>query len=157
MNEEIELYDEVCVSNASLKTHGQYGKVTRIIPMTGGMVAVKLYSDKTISIHPRNLNKINTVMSTASTKTQNHKPKYLAFVYFHSDPENPTTISEACDSFNENKLGDPELTIYGTKEEILDKIVSDKRHLTFNNTFIILASDVCPVQRKITSYMDWND
>lgn len=149
MSDGFEISDKVYVSNPTLSTHGCCGIVTGIV-FRGGIRKLKVTLSKTtILIKPSNLIKADSDLTTNRTKTEKGNQKYLAFVHFHEEEYNPTSIEEACDQFSMDELGSPELTLYGTKDEISDSIIENHDHSSCEKVFIILGNEVYPVKFKM--------
>jgi len=143
--------DRVVVTNPKLKTYLTEGVILSLKhSFPDNAWEVLLETGKRITIKESNLEKV-TEQSIGNVQPMGSidNCKYLAFVYYHYHDSNPTTLEQALDMFNEEEIGQPELVVYGTKDEILERILDDQAHHSYENAFILLNQDVYPVETSI--------
>lgn len=149
--------DRVVVTNPKLKTYLTEGVIQSLrYSFPGNSWEVLLETGKWITIKESNLEKVTEqFIGNVQPMENTDNSKYLAFVHYHDYDRNPESIEDALDMFNEEDIGSPELTVYGTKEEILDRIADDdsSSFSSYENAFIIINQTVYPLKKSVT--VDW--
>lgn len=145
--------DEVRVIKRGLASYGRTGIVERVDYPYNGVIVVNLtdsHKSNRISIRHEKLSPMNVDCGMAMSEDDE---LHLAFIHFHDGGQNPTSISDAVRMFSTDELGQPELTVYGTKDDIIKEIEADGEIHSYENCFIILGTSVYPVKKEIK--VDW--
>lgn len=140
-----EVKDKVRVNDHNLATYGRTGTVVRTDYPYNGLIVVKFddtQNPTSATIRHEKLSHMNSSSTTDQTA-------YLAFVHYHDDDDNPTNLSEAISMFTLDELGQPELTLYDTKDEILNEIRNDVDFPSYRYCFIVMDNEVYPVETEI--------
>ena len=142
--------DRVVVSDPKLKSYLKTGVIQSLAyAYPENIWEVRLNDRKWITIKESKLEVANSV-DEDQMMTSVDSQKYLAFVHYHDFDRNPESIEDALDMFDEAELGQPELTVYGTKEEILQHIIDNGDYVSYENVFIIINQDIYPVETSIS-------
>lgn len=151
----MEMGNVVKVINPNLKSYMKEG-ITQYLkcefPKTW---EVKLDDGQWITIKESNLSIVTSPDAYPEDEqmTSTDDGKYLAFVHYHDYDRNPTDLEGALELFDEEELGASDLTVYGTKDEILERILDDSDLHSYENAFIILNQNVYPLKKSVN--VDW--
>lgn len=145
--------DWVMVANPKLASHGKTGTIKELMYTLPITWIVKLGNGNSISIKECNLKLVNASSELYKDTEVTNDTKYLAFVHYHDMTDNVNNLEEATNTFNEEELGQPEMTVYGTKDEIIKRIKEDPELSSYNHCFVIIGNEVYPVETSV--YINW--
>jgi len=144
--------DRVFVKNPKLKTFREEGIIRDLHFLSPEKYCeVQLESGKYITIKESNLKLLTSQPKDTSMSIDNQR--YIAYVHYHDANDNPTSIDEVMARFDEDEIAEPNLVIFGTKEEVLKRIIDDGEYATYAHTFILIGNEVYPVEQKL--FVNW--
>lgn len=145
--------DVVYVNNVKLSTFGEVGVIRNTHTSIGGKVTHVVYFSslgKTINLSETNLSPYSDSLHKDSRKdTCEDSSGKLAYVYYHDEDQNPSTLKEAL----EYCLFEPSYVLFGTKKEILEEIKNNQQYNSHKLGFIIMDGKIYNINTTIS--VDW--